>query len=130
MKAEENTGECIKKLYLDITEKDACISVWIKDSEIIQTGTTIYSMSVKHKNEEYERLARDYNIHFIFEDNIPMIDFYTIPRIDIFAIDGRGGYFGTVGEMTNLESNTPICYIDNTRKGYLIFHKIMLHLPI
>lgn len=109
-----------KKAYLDMTELKSCTSIWMKDTEIIQAGTTVYSMSSKHKNEEYERFAREYDIHFIFDDNIPVIDFYTIPRVDIFAVDSEGGCIGTVGEMTDLEGNAPICYIDSDRKCYLL----------
>ena len=47
-----------KKLYLDMTEVKDCISIYIKDTEIIPAGVTIYIMSVKHKNEEYERYAK------------------------------------------------------------------------
>ena len=109
-----------KKLYLDMTKMGDCTSIWVKDTEIIPAGTTIYSMSVKQKNEEYERFAKEYDIHFIFEDNMPVIDFYTIPRVDIFATDSNGGYLGTIGNMTDLESDAPICYIDEERRCYLI----------
>jgi len=109
-----------KKVYLDMSEMKSCTSVWLKDTEIISAGTTVYSMSVKLNNEEYERFAKEYDIYFIFEDNIPMIDFYTIPRVDIFATDREGGYIGTIGEMTDLEGNAPICYIDKNKNCYLI----------
>jgi len=109
-----------RKVYLDMAQMKSCTSVWLKDTEIIPAGTTVYSMSVKHNNEEYERFAREYDMHFIFDDNIPMIDFYTIPRVDIFATDSEGGYIGTIGKMTDLESNMPICYIDNAKNFYLI----------
>lgn len=110
----------MKKIYLDVTELKECTSVWIKDVEIIRAGTTVYSMPIRHKNEEYERFAKEYDIHFIFDDNIPVIDFYTIPQVDILATDSRGGYIGTIGQMSDLESEAPICYIDRDRKCYLI----------
>jgi len=109
-----------KKIYLDMTGMKSCTSVWMKDTEIIPAGATVYAMSSKHKNAEYERFSREYDINFIFDDNIPVIDFYTIPRIDIFATDSRGGYIGTVGKMTDLEGDAPICYIDKDRQCYLI----------
>lgn len=108
-----------RKKYLDATEA-GCTGVWLKDTEIIPAGTTVYSMSVKHKNEEYERFAKEYDIHFIFEDNIPVINFYTIPRVDIFAMDSKGGYIGTVGKLTDLESDAPICYIAKDKECYII----------
>ena len=107
------------KIYIDATEQ-GCTSVWMKDTEIIPAGTTVYSMPVKHKNEEYERFAKEYDIHFIFNDNIPVIDFYTIPRVDIFATDSAGGYIGTIGKMTDFESDASICYINKEKNCYLI----------
>lgn len=35
-------------------------------------------------------------------------------------MDSKGGYIGTVGKMTDLESDAPICYIDKDKKCYLI----------
>ena len=55
----------MKKLYLDETQAHECMSIFIKDAEIIHAGTTIYSMSVKDKNAEYERYANEYDIHFV-----------------------------------------------------------------
>ena len=39
------------------------------------------------------------------------VDFYAVPRVDIMAVDSRGGYIGTVGGLTDIESEFPICYI-------------------
>lgn len=106
-------------MYLDMTD-NSCTSVFIKDTKIIPAGTTIYSMSVKDKNDEYDLLADKYDIHFIFDDNIPIIDFYSIPRIDIMATDSSGGFIGTLGELSNLDSNAKICYIDSIKNCYVI----------
>lgn len=110
----------MKKIYLDATTLKDCMSVIVKDAEVILAGATVYSMSVKCKNSEYQRYAQEYDIHFIFDDNIPQIDFYTIPRVDIMATDSRGGYIGTIGEQCNLGSEAPICYIDCNRKCFLL----------
>ena len=92
----------------------------MKDVEIVRAGTTVYSMPIRHKNAEYERFAKEYDIHFVFDDNIPAVDFYTIPQVDILATDSNGGYIGTIGQMSDLESNAPIGYIDKDRQCYLI----------
>ncbi|MDO4468068.1 MAG: hypothetical protein Q4C49_13890 [Bacillota bacterium] len=86
---------------------------------IVPAGTTMYTMPVSDKNEEYKNLAVSNDIHFIFEDHVPAIDFYTIPYIDIFAYDSNGGFLGTVNEMTDLESTAQIIYIDNEHKCYV-----------
>ena len=110
----------MKKVYLDMTQANMCIGVFVKDTEVIPAGTTVNTMSVKHKNDEYQRFADEYDIHFIFDDNVPRIDFYTVPMVDIFAVDSAGGYIGSVGQATDLQKDTPICYIDKYKRCYLI----------
>lgn len=109
-----------KKLYLDMTDPElAGTAVMVKAAEIIPVGTTVYSMPVSDKNPEYDHLASDCDIHFIFDDNIPEIHFYTIPYIDIFAYDSKGGLLGSVNGRTDIESNKQIIYIDAERKCYV-----------
>ena len=113
----------MRKVYLDKTAITECTSVWLKDAEVIWAGATVYSMPLKYKNQEYQRFADEYDIHFIFDDNIPVLDFYTIPLVEIFAIDSNDGYLGSVGEGIDLEGNAPICYIDKEHNCYLIANK-------
>lgn len=110
----------MRKVYLDMTQANMCIGVYVKDAEVITAGATVNAMSVKHKNNEYQRFADEYDIHFIFEDDVPSIDFYTIPMVDIFATDSAGGYIGSVGQATDLQKDIRICYIDADKICYLI----------
>lgn len=110
----------MKKLYFDETENNKCIGIFMTDVEIISAGTTIYAMPITDKNYQYQEIAHHYDIHFIFEDNIPMIPFYTVPQIDIMATDSNGGFIGTLGHLSDLSSQSPICYIDINRQCYLI----------
>lgn len=110
----------MRKVYLDITQASMCISVCVKDAEVIFAGTTVSSMSVRQKNTEYQRFAEEYDIHFIFDDKVPKVDFYTVPMVEIFAEDSQGGYLGSLGQPVNLQEDIPICYIDKDRKCYLI----------
>jgi hypothetical protein len=110
----------VMKLYIDATQHIG-ISVFYKDEpvEITQAGTTVYTMSLKDRNEEYLMLEKQKGLFFIFEDNLPVIDFYTVPRIDIFARDNQSGYLGTVGAISDIEDlNSPICYIDKNRNVF------------
>lgn len=108
------------KKYLDMQMQGGCIGVIGIDEEgktieIIQAGTTIYSMPVKYKTQ-YKMIENKNEILFIFDDSIPQIDFYAVPRVDIFAKDNQGGYFGTVGTITDIEDlEAPICYIDKNQ---------------
>lgn len=110
----------MRKVYLDTTKANMCISVYVNDAEVVLAGTPVNSMSVKHKNSEYQRFAEEYDIHFVFEDNVPKIDFYTVPMVEIFAVDSVGGYIGSVGQSTDLQEDIPICYIDVDKRFYLI----------
>ena len=110
----------MRNIYLDRTEFTGAISVSSKDTEIISAGTTIYSMSVGDRNEEYQRYANDYDIQFIFDDYIPHLEFYTVPQVDIMAKDSRGGFIGTIGQSCDLESNAPICYINKDLECFII----------
>lgn len=110
----------MKKLYLDQSELKSCIGIFLKDTEVINAGTTVNAMSAKHKNTEYDRYATEYGIHFIFEDDVPVIDFYAIPQIDIFATDGEGGMFGSVGEETNPRGESAIIFISDKKEVHLV----------
>ena len=109
----------MRKVYLDRTGTDNCISLFVSDREVIPAGTTIYYMDIEDENEEYKKCA-DYGIHFIFEDNIPTVPFYTVPQVDILARDGEGGFIGTVGQVSDLDSDAPICYINRDQECFLI----------
>ena len=54
------------------------------------------------------------------DSDVPNIDFYTVPMVDIFAADSAGGYIGSVGQATDLQRDIPICYIDADKRCYLI----------
>lgn len=110
----------MKKLYVDMTKNNSCSSIFMKDTEIIRAGVTIYSMPVTDRNSEYQKFANDYDIHYIFDDDDVFVDFYTIPYVDILATDSEGGYICTVGEMSDLDSEAPICYIDKNKKAFFI----------
>lgn len=110
----------MRKIYVDAALKKQCSSVFIKNVKVVLAGTPVYVMTIKDKNEEYQHFADSYDIHFIFEDDVPQIDFYTVPMVEIFAVDSAGGYIGSVGRPTDLQENIPICYIDKNRNCYLI----------
>lgn len=109
----------MKKLYLDRTELQDCVGVFVKDAQVINAGTTVNAMSEKHKNGEYQRFAEEYGIHFIFRDAIPQVAFYAVPQLDVFATDGAGGLLATLGEETSARSEAPVCFIGQDGKCYL-----------
>ncbi|SCI81589.1 Uncharacterised protein [uncultured Clostridium sp.] len=110
----------MNKVYLDMTKRTNCLAICIEDTEIIKSGTTVYHMDSNDKNETYQQYADEYDIHFIFDDNIPNLSFYTVPQVDVFATDSEGGLIGSVGSMTDLQSDLPICYINKNKECFLI----------
>ena len=74
--------------YVDLTKTEGCIGILPENGEtIVLTGVSVNSMplSVKQKEGElYADFANKYGIHFIFDDDIPEIDFYSIPRWEVF----------------------------------------------
>ena len=110
----------MNKVYLDVTKRENCAAIFIEDTEVIKSGTTIYHMNSNDKNETYQQYADEYDIHFIFDDNIIKLSFYTVPQVDVFATDSEGGLIGTVGSFTDLQSDLPICYINKNKECFLI----------
>lgn len=112
----------MRKVYLDRSElTGAAINVELEDTEVIIAGTTIFPMSAHDKNEEYQKYASDYDIQFIFDDDIPHLEFFTVPHVDIMANDSKGGFIGTVYQQSDLESDArPICYINRDLECLII----------
>lgn len=108
----------MRKVYLDRTFGEA-VSMYIRDAEVIPAGTSVYSMPARCRNAEYDRWQQEYGISFLFDGRRVEIPFYAVPWVDIFAMDREGGCLGTLGQMTDLRGNAPICYIKE-RKCYLI----------
>ena len=110
----------MRKIYLDRTAFSGAVFVNLEDTEIISAGTTTNSMGVHNRNEEYQTYANDYDIQFIFDDDIPHLEFYTVPYVDIMAKDSKGGFIGTVGQQCDLKSEAPICYINKELESFKI----------
>ena len=53
------------QLYLDRTEIPGNTVLIVSNAEVINTGTTLYSMPASCKDAEYERYAKEYDIHAI-----------------------------------------------------------------
>ena len=97
---------------------------FISDGEpVIPVGVSINAMpmSVKKKEWElYQQFAKDNDVLFLFEDNVPIVDFYAVPRVDIAATCSDGGLIASVGEAFDLHSNIPLIYISPTQECFLI----------
>ena len=110
-------------IYMDFSGTEGAVG-FISDGEpVIPVGVSINAMpmSVKKKEWElYQQFAKDNDVHFLFEDNVPIVDFYAVPRVDIAATCSNGGLIASVGESFDLHSNIPLIYISPTRECFLI----------
>ncbi len=110
--------------YFDMTQTNGCFGIIPENGEtIVFTGVSVYSMPLSVKRDEgesYDDFARKHGVHFIFDDCIPEIDFYTVPKIEVAATDNNGGLIASVGEPFSFHSPVPLIYISADRKVYLI----------
>lgn len=112
----------MKKVYLDaveLSEREIINVIMDEDVEVISAGATIQAMEVAFK-EDYTHIAAHYDLHFIFDDAIPSIDFYTVPQVDIVATDSLGGFIGSIGQGFDIESDAPICYMNKDLEAFIL----------
>lgn len=110
-------------LYMDFSGTEGAIG-FISDGEpVIPVGVHVNAMpmSVKKKEWElYQKFAKDNDVHFLFEDDVPAVDFYAVPQVDIVATDSDGGLIASVGEAFSLHESMPLIYISSKGECFLI----------
>lgn len=88
---------------------------------VVHTGKQILSMPRSDYSRFYETLAKDFDVHFIFDDAEPEFSWYPIPSLIIFATDHLGGAFGsTNGSIDIQEQNAPVYYIHTAKECYYL----------
>lgn len=106
--------------YFDYTDQTDAVSVFIKDANLLPAGVSVYEMPAALKNKTYEQFAEKYDVHFIFSDLVPVISFYAVPFLSVFAVDSSGGMIASLGALTDFESDTKIVYLSANKSVYLI----------
>ena len=110
-------------VYMDFSNTNGAIG-FISDGEpVIPVGVSIQAMPMCIKEKEwelYEAFARENDVFFIFEDALPAVDFYAVPRVDIAATDSAGGLIAGVGGEFDLHDHIPLVYISPARECFLI----------
>lgn len=110
-------------VYMDFSGTEGAVG-YIADGEpVIPVGVSISAMpmSVKQKEwEQYQQFAKENDVFFLFEDNVPTIDFYAVPRVDIVATDSAGGLIGSVENTFDLSHSVPLIYLSPDRECFLI----------
>lgn len=105
--------------FFDYSKSTDAVSIFIKDHVVLPAGAGVYAMPVSDRNDRYKQLADLYDVHFIFSDNVPSVDFYAVPYLSIFAYDSSGGMFASVGAFADFESDAKIAYISPDRTVFL-----------
>ena len=110
-------------IYMDFSGTEGAVG-FISDGEpVIPVGVSINAMPMSVKKKEwklYRQFSLENDVHFLFEDNVPAVDFYAVPRVDIAATCSDGGFIASVGESFDLHSNIPLIYITPTLECFLI----------
>lgn len=112
----------MKRKYYDyklFRHKNGPGIVYAPDAELAPAGTEIYAMPMKDKTDEYESVSKKTGIHFIFEDEIPMIPFYSVPYLCVFATDGGDGCFAC-RQIPDISMEEPVYYIPGKKKIYRV----------
>lgn len=120
----------MKKVYYDMCDNNGCAAIMPREIEAVPAGTTLYPMRARSKNAEYQKYADIYDLRFVFNDDIPQINFYTVPHVDIFARDSLGGLFGTIGQTTGIAVVAPICYIRDGKECFLIANSLKIFIQM
>jgi len=111
-------------VYFDSEEKEkefsALESFVLKNMKPVPAGTSIFSMPATEKNSKWKSFADKYDIHFIFDEAIPEIDFYAVPQFHIMATDSNGGLIGIIGGKDSFNTHLPIGYVSPCRECFLV----------
>lgn len=105
----------MKTVYYDMSDITAgAVGVFLRDARVMPAGTTLCAAPVQEKQESaYAEFAQK-DVHFIFTDDMPEIDFYAVPRVDVFART-TDGLLACLGESADVDSPAPIVLIDAQR---------------
>lgn len=108
---------------MDFSNTEGAIG-FISDGEpVIPVGVSINAMPMGVKKKDwalYQQFAKENDVYFLFEDNVPIVDFYAVPRVDIAATDSCGGFIASAGEPFSLQDKIPLIYISPKRECFLI----------
>lgn len=107
--------------YFDLSDLGGWVGIIANPGDsVVFTGTRLHREPEKYRGcEPAERFARENDLHFWYDDEMPRLSVYTVPRVEIGGYDSRGGLF--VGSMDfTLRDAEPLYYIDRERRCFMI----------
>ena len=115
----------MKTVYYDMNDITAgAVGIFLRDARVMPAGVTICAMPVQEKGEAGYAEFASKDVHFIFEDEQPEIDFYALPRLDVFARTANG-LLATLGESSDVEGEAPIVLIDAQKNVFRAARNMM-----
>lgn len=112
----------MRTVYYDMNDITVgAVGIFLRDAKVMPAGVTVASEPAVARQDaavmqEYARFAEK-DVHFFFRDDEPEIDFYSVPRLDVFART-TDGLLATLGESSDAEGEAPIVLIDHEKRVY------------
>lgn len=109
-----------KHIFLDIEEaENGCMSVLLQDQQVVFAGKSINSLTDRDSHQSvYQIFAETFGIYFCQANTVQDFNFYPLPMVEIFATDGDGGCYASVGGGGSLDDGDefPIVHISPQQK--------------
>lgn len=111
----------METIYLDKTTSLEGVGVIVgKDKVLVPTGATLNAMPPSVRGPLYTEFEEKHGIRFLFRDELPEIDFYTVPWVDIAAVDAKGGFIASYNTGFDLREDVTLVYITKDRQCFLL----------
>lgn len=79
-------------LYIDVTNKAGWFGIISPDQEFVFAGSQFVFLDKDDDMAIVETFARDYDCHFFLDGDQPTLPFYSVPAVEIVALDSQAGY--------------------------------------
>ena len=101
-------------IYIDRCSAGSSISViFTQETEVIDTGLSISSERNRALAAEVSRLC---GMSFLLEGQVLEVPLYAVPYLEVFASDGRSGWFAATSEG----GDGPLYHINRDRSVCLL----------
>ena len=107
-----------KTIYIDQNTMEGAVGIILKQEEkveVVFTGLEVLAEEAGPITAEFSRLC---GVDFLLRGAKPEVPLYAVPYLEIFAADGRGGWFGTPGGSHG--PSRPVYYIAPERTACLL----------
>lgn len=97
----------------DCRQPNCATFMFFTHGTAVEVGAQLLLKS--HPTQEYLAVEKSHGISFLYKDQAPEVPFYTVPIVDLFARDSRGGWLGTGADNRDLKDDVlyfrdGVCY--------------------